>query len=201
MQQTLFEDADNSHENIALPNAELRYIPHFLDNHQSYYQELMHTLNWRQDSINFSGNVQSVPRLNAWYSDDTQAYSYSGLRFKPQYWTAALLQIKKRVEFICNKRFNSALVNWYRNGDDSVAWHSDDEPELGDQPIIASISLGHDRLFVFREKADKKRKYSMTLAGGSLLLMSGKTQAYWEHSLPKDSSIHGRINLTFRQVS
>ncbi|UTW45937.1 alpha-ketoglutarate-dependent dioxygenase AlkB [bacterium SCSIO 12696] len=141
-----------------------------------------------------------IPRLNAWYGDRDAHYGYSGTRLPLNDWSVALMQLRQRVEGELNKRFNSALINLYRNGSDSVAWHSDDEAELGESPVIASLSLGAKRRFQMRRKSGGQR-YELTLESGALLVMTGATQRFWQHQVPKENRVEeARINITFRRI-
>ena len=153
---------------------------------------------WRQDSIVLFGKPHLQPRLTAWYGD--ASYTYSGLRLDPLPWTPLLAEIRAAVERACGLRFNSVLLNYYRNERDSMGMHSDDEPELGPDPAIASLSYGASRSFVLRHKRNK-RTVKLDLHDGSLLLMSGALQSNWLHGINKSTrSIGERLNLTFRFV-
>jgi alkylated DNA repair dioxygenase AlkB len=141
-----------------------------------------------------------VPRLSAWYGDAGAVYTYSGLRLEPLPWTPVLLEIKQATERLSGTRFNSVLLNLYRDGQDSMGWHSDDEPELGPEPVIASVSLGALRRFVFQHKK-RRWRIALDLEPGSVLLMAGATQHHWRHALPKTRRpVAPRINLTFRTI-
>ena len=142
------------------------------------------------------------PRLNAWYGDPGCRYGYSGTRFEPLPWTETLTDIKERLTATLGVAFNSMLANRYRDGRDSVAWHSDDEPELGRNPVIASVSLGATRRFTLKHKSRRDiRPLAVDLTHGSLLVMSGPTQHQWLHQIAKTTRIVGeRINLTFRYI-
>jgi alkylated DNA repair dioxygenase AlkB len=156
---------------------------------------------WKQDTIKLYGRVMDQPRLTAWYGDAGRSYTYSGITMSPQPWTPELLQIRQQVETVAGVVFNSVLLNQYRDERDSVSWHSDDEPELGVNPVIASVSFGAARRFQFKHKADPEKRVAVDLTHGSLLLMRGPTQHFWKHQIPKSSRPHGpRINLTFRVV-
>lgn len=153
---------------------------------------------WRQDSIVLFGKRHLQPRLTAWYGD--ASYTYSGLRLDPLPWTPLLAEIRVAVEAACGVRFNSVLLNYYRDERDSMGMHSDDEPELGPEPVIASLSYGATRSFVLRHKRNK-RTVKLDLHDGSLLLMSGSLQSNWLHGINKSTrSIGERLNLTFRYV-
>lgn len=153
---------------------------------------------WRQDSIVLFGKSHRQPRLTAWYGD--ASYTYSGLRLDPLPWTPLLAQILAAVEHACAHRFNSVLLNYYRNERDSMGMHSDDEPELGPDPVIASLSFGATRPFVLRHKRNKQT-HKIDLQDGSLLLMSNGLQSNWLHGIHKSTRPLGeRINLTFRYI-
>ena len=206
MSETLDLFASTQEENvqrIVLPNALLAYSPAFLDRKTSdnLYQQLLGHVDWQQERITLYGKTHNVPRLSAWYGDRNKNYAYSGVHADAKPWIEPLLQIKEQVELHCEARFNSVLVNLYRDGQDSVAWHSDDEPELGEHPEIASISLGEVRTFQMRLKNNHAEKYSLKLGHGSCLFMSGETQSMWQHQIPKESAaVNSRINLTFRMI-
>lgn len=187
-----------------MPDAEVIIYPHFFKQSESdqFFQNLLNSLNWRQETIKFFGKEVNVPRLTAWYGDEGKSYKYSGIQMNPNPWTPGLITIKKKVETVLKFNFNSVLVNLYRQGKDSMAWHSDDEPELGHNPTIASLSFGATRRFQLRHKYDKALDtLEVALTHGSLLLMRGKTQHFWKHQVPKTSkTLTPRINLTFRVI-
>ncbi|PIQ22289.1 MAG: alpha-ketoglutarate-dependent dioxygenase AlkB [Cytophagales bacterium CG18_big_fil_WC_8_21_14_2_50_42_9] len=143
-----------------------------------------------------------LPRLTAWYGDPGKTYQYSGIQNEPLPWIPALLEIKQAVETLAGVPFNSVLLNYYRHGQDSMGWHADDEPKLGTNPVIASVSFGQTRRFNFRHRTIKALpKKSVLLTHGSLLLMQGSTQHFWQHQLPKTKAISApRLNLTFRII-
>ena len=147
------------------------------------------------------GKMVKTPRLTAWYGDQNKEYIFSGTRHKPISWTRELLMIKTRIESVAGVTFNSVLLNYYRNANDSVAWHSDDEYELGVNPVIASVSFGQVRRFDIRHKQVRERKYSIYLENGSLLIMKGDLQHHWVHQIPKSAkAMNARVNLTFRMI-
>ncbi|MFG5410604.1 alpha-ketoglutarate-dependent dioxygenase AlkB [Piscinibacter sakaiensis] len=159
-------------------------------------------INWKQDNIRLYGKTVPLPRLTAWYGDEGRNYTYSGITSKPNPWNEGLLYIRRLVEQDCGAQFNSLLLNWYRDGADHLSWHSDDERELGRNPVIASANFGAERDFVIRRKDDKSQKVVFPLRHGTLLLMSGALQHHWEHAVPKRTKISGsRFNLTFRHVA
>lgn len=157
---------------------------------------------WRSEEITLFGKRYLQPRLTAWYGDQGCGYRYSGLLMEPLRWTAPLLQIKQKLEDLCESRFNSVLLNYYRDQNDSMGMHSDDERELGPEPVIASLSLGATRTLSFKHKHRRDvGVLKLPLNDGSVLLMRGSTQACWKHGIAKERQPCGpRINLTFRQV-
>lgn len=164
--------------------------------------ELIERTPWRNDSVIVWGRPYPQPRLTAWYGDEGARYEYSGIELDPLPWTPQLLAIKTSVERAAGSRFNSVLLNYYRNERDSMGLHSDDEPELGALPVIASLSLGEARTLVFRHRSDRSRKsIRIELGDGSLLLMRGATQRNWKHGIAKERGpCSARVNLTFRQI-
>ena len=165
------------------------------------FATLMETIEWRQESIQLYGKMLPSPRLTAWYGDNGKRYSYSGITLQASPWTAELEEIKNQLYEELGLVFNSVLLNLYRNGQDSVGWHSDAEQTLGDNPTIASISLGATRRFLMQHKKHKTEKVALDLPAGSLLLTQGVTQHYWRHCVPKTKRTVGpRINLTFRII-
>ncbi len=159
---------------------------------------LMKTVDWRQERAVLFGRRIPVPRLTAWYGE--RAYGYSGIRHEARPLPPPLLALKETVEAYSERRFNSVLLNLYRDGRDSMGWHADDEAALGPEPEIASLSLGAVRRFQLEHRADGER-VTLDLGHGSLLIMRGRCQACWRHQLPKTKKAVGpRINLTFRTV-
>ena len=191
-------------ERFTLPDAELHYFPAWYTPPESaaLRQQLLAETPWRQDSLRFAGKPVAVPRLQAWYGDRASHYGYSGLHLSPLPWTPLLAGMRERIERELGLRFNSVLLNYYRDGNDSVAWHSDDEHELGPDPRIASLSLGVPRPFELKHRSlCGYGKRSLTLADGSLLLMGYGLQRHWQHQLPKQPGLQeARLNLTFRLV-
>lgn len=172
-----------------------------------YLAQLQQGIVWQQRSIRLFGKTLPQPRLVAWYGDPGASYSYSGLTWEPLAWTADLSRLKRQVEAAAGAMlerpllFNSVLLNLYRDGQDSMGWHSDDEPELGHNPAIASLSLGAQRRFDLRHRRNKALKYQMVLTHGSLLVMAGATQHHWQHQIAKTKRVlQPRINLTFRYI-
>ena len=188
---------------LALPDGEARLWPSAWDAAEAalLFEELRHSIDWRPEKIMIFGAQRAVPRLVAWHGDPGARYTYSGTLHEPLPWTEALERVRHRVLELTGEAFNAVLLNLYRDGRDGMGWHSDDEPELGPAPVIASVSLGAARRFCLRHKGHKDLKVDLTLEHGSLLLMAGQTQRRWVHALPKTSRPVGeRINLTFRQV-
>jgi alkylated DNA repair dioxygenase AlkB len=161
-------------------------------------------IDWRQEKINLYGKAHSLPRLTAWYGEPGARYSYSGICSVAIPWTKSLLAIKHTIEHATGGAYNGVLLNLYRDGADGMGWHSDDEPELGPAPVIASVSFGQPRRFRLRHKLDHGLTHALVLGHGSLLLMRGDTQKNWLHQVPKRTSkkspMSMRVNLTFRQV-
>jgi alkylated DNA repair dioxygenase AlkB len=189
--------------NILPKDGDVYFFPQLFPVEESdvYFNALQQEIAWRQEPITIYGCTVMQPRLTAWYGDPDKVYSYSGITMQPHAWTATLLKIKQRIETVSPVIFNSALLNLYRDQHDSMGWHRDNEKELGINPVIGSVSFGATRIFQFRYYTDKRLKQSLELTHGSFLLMQGKTQHAWEHSLPKRAGIMGtRINITFRVV-
>ncbi len=158
-------------------------------------------IQWQHNQIKLFGKSIFEPRYTAWYGDEGKSYTYSGTTLQPHTWTERLLFIKSQIETRTDATFNSVLLNWYRDGNDHMGWHTDDEKELGQNPVIASVNLGTARRFVLRRKDHKQEKVEFLLNSGSLLIMKGELQHYWQHCLPKMRKVKGnRINLTFRKI-
>jgi len=197
-------NSDLNGEHLAMPDADVIFYPHFFsaEESDSHFQALMLTVAWRQEHIQVPGRKVPLPRLTAWYGDEGKVYRYSGITVYPHPWTDLLGEIKNRVDAASETVFNSVLLNCYRNEQDSVAWHSDDERELGVNPVIASVSFGAARNFQFKHKNLPDERREILLTPGSLLLMRGTTQHFWKHRIPKVNEPHGpRINLTFRVIA
>jgi alkylated DNA repair dioxygenase AlkB len=200
MEQLSFFDGG---QGLKLPLELMDYRPNFFTREEStgLMQKLKATIAWKQETIQMYGKLLNTPRLTAWYGDNSKTYAFSGNKYHPLSWTPELLFIKQKIEQTAGLTFNSVLLNDYRNGNDSVAWHADDEPELGINPVIASVSFGQVRRFDVRHKQDHKLKYSVELESGSLLIMKGDLQHNWEHQVPKSAkAVKERINLTFRMI-
>jgi len=189
---------------LDMPDAEVLLFERFFDAAESehLFASLATGARWQQDSIAIHGKTIPLPRLTAWYGDEGKHYSYSGITMHPQTWTPELIQIKSRLEAQAGTCFNSALLNFYRDGRDSVQWHSDDEPELGRNPVIGSVSFGASRMFQMKHKRRKElARVDIPLHDGAFLLMTGTTQHRWRHQVPKTAKPVGpRINVTFRVI-
>jgi alkylated DNA repair dioxygenase AlkB len=163
------------------------------------FEQLRLTIAWRQEVATIMGRRLPIPRLTAWHG--AAGYVYSGIRMEPLPWTTPLLELKEIAETLAGRPFNSVLLNLYRSGLDSVSWHADNEPGLGRDPVIASISLGAVRRFQLKHRRTGER-VSLDLPHGSCLIMAGATQHHWLHQLPKTAQPVGpRINLTFRAMT
>ena len=193
---------------IQLPmiDANVRYYPDFFAHSQAddFFQQLMSDLQWQQDDIKIFGRTVRIPRLQAWYGDQNVKYRYSGRLLQPLPWHPLLWQIKQQCEQQLCVSFNSVLANYYRNGDDSMGMHSDNEPELTKDGVIASATFGAPRDFDFKHINHSQQqpcRYRLCLQHGSLLVMAGQTQTFWQHGLPKRRRcVLPRVNLTFRHV-
>jgi len=191
-------------EKFNLKDGEVWLMRNFMsaDKAALYYEALLKNTNWRQEEIKMYGKVYPVPRLTAWYGGKQIDYKYSGIFCTAESWTKDLMDIKKVIEhFLPSEKFNSVLLNLYRDGNDKVGWHADDEPELGINPTIASVTLGAIRRFDLKHKTDATKKLQIELSPGSLLVMKGALQHHWLHQIPAQKKIkEQRINLTFRTI-
>ncbi|OQK18612.1 2OG-Fe(II) oxygenase [Methyloprofundus sedimenti] len=181
---------------------ELKLFEGFYDAIESdrLYQRLFEEQDWPDNHYSVAGRQLTLPRLQTWHADTGIVYSYSDNLLQTRDWSPLLSSIKTQIESYLNYRFNSVLVNLYRSGEDYVGWHSDNEPELGEQPYIASLTLGAARRFALRHKKTSEIN-DLVLANGDLLVMEPNFQHHWQHSVPLDNSVTGgRINLTFRNV-
>lgn len=166
-------------------------------------QQLIADSAWQHEDITLFGKTHPQPRLVAWYGDDGASYTYSGTEHQPQPWTQELLHLKNIIEPLSASKFNSVLLNLYRNERDSMGLHADDEPELGAQPVIASLSLGEERTLYFRHRHRRDIKtFNLPLGHASLLVMRGATQSNWKHGIRKlQRPLGPRVNLTFRWIN
>ncbi|MEO6232172.1 MAG: alpha-ketoglutarate-dependent dioxygenase AlkB [Ferruginibacter sp.] len=199
MQQSLFETS----QNIIPVDGEAYFYPDLfpIDESDNCLKELTENVNWKQEPIKIFGKEMMQPRLTALYGEAGKTYSYSGISMQPHAWNDTLLMIKEKIEKIAGLQFNAALLNQYRNGQDSMGWHRDNEKELGINPVIGSVSFGAIRKFQLRNYSNKKLIRTIELSNGSFLLMKGITQHFWEHQVPKTTRDVGpRINITFRII-
>ncbi|MBA3649404.1 MAG: alpha-ketoglutarate-dependent dioxygenase AlkB [Chitinophagales bacterium] len=191
-------------EKFDLRDGEVWLMKNFMpaDKALFYYNALLTNSNWKQEEIKMYGKVYPVPRQTAWYGYEGFNYKYSGILCNPEPWNKELLDIKKVIEhFVPGEDFNSVLLNLYRDGNDKVSWHADDERELGVNPTIASVSLGAKRRFDLKHKVDPEQKLQVELDSGSLIVMKGALQHNWLHQIPTQKKIvEPRINLTFRTI-
>ena len=194
------------------------YIEHYLEGKEAdwYLSRLLKGTAWLQHTVNLFGKKLPCPRLSAWHGDAEAAYSYSGIELAPEPWTPELVVLRRHVEQLTEAKFNSVLLNLYRSGADSMGWHSDDEPELGEKPVIVSVSLGGVRRFRLKrrrmpaapgrgrvpgESGESPGSVTVDLGHGSLLVMRGDCQREWKHALPKTKRVvKPRLNLTFRRI-
>ena len=188
---------------LNLPDADIDYYPNFLSSEKAseYFNIFLKQIEWQQDDIKLFGKTYAQPRLTALYGDAGASYSYSGITMFPRPMFSELIQLKQAIEKVTHQKFNVVLLNLYRDGRDSNGWHSDDEKELGINPIIASVSLGIERTFQFKHKQNLNVRRNLILQEGSLLVMKGNTQHFWKHQIAKTKKIISpRINLTFRLI-
>ena len=203
MQQLdLFSQANEQPQWVKISNGQYLYVPNFFDQTTSdkHFEVLLSHVEWKQEEMQMYGKTVKFPRLTAWYGDNDKPYSFSGITLSPIYWNDTLLEIKHKIERTAEATFNSVLLNRYRNGNDSISWHTDAEKELGINPIIASVNFGATRKFQLRHK-NTQQKIELALTHGSLLIMGGELQHYWQHQVPKTKKVTTeRINLTFRVI-
>lgn len=193
----------NGFERHKIIDGDIWHCKQFLDDETAVrlFEDLLKTTRWTQPVVKMGNRIVNSPRLAAWHGDPEAVYTYSGLRNSPADWNPALIELRDRLETVTAIRFNSVLLNYYRDGNDSMGWHRDNEPELGKNPVVASVSLGTTRRFLMKHIRLDDQKMEFHLAQGSALLMVGETQHNWKHSVPKTRAImQPRINLTFRVV-
>lgn len=200
----LFQSVDS---NLLPLDGVLFYYPSFFTREKSelYFDALMHSIPWQHDEVMMFGKKVITKRKVAWYGDEGCSYTYSKILRVPISWNETLLEIKKQVEEKANTNFNSCLLNLYHDGNESMAYHADNEPMLERNGTIASVSFGAERRFLFRHNRYQENKIPVVetvLSNGSLLLMQGEIQSHWKHALPASKKITTpRINLTFRKIA
>lgn len=201
-QLDLFGISSNPTEPVQINGGSYVYIPDFFPQAKAnqYLKAFIETIEWNQEGMMMYGKYVKFPRLTAWYGDNDKPYSFSGITLQPKPWNAELLEIKKLIEPISGISFNSVLLNRYRDGSDSISWHTDAEKELGRNPIIASVNFGAERVFQLKHMKTQER-IDIPLKHGSLLIMLGELQHNWLHQVPKTQKVIGeRVNLTFRTI-
>ena len=194
IQPNLFFDCEADNEEIikeiySLIDAEVTFYPTFFNKDESdvMFENLLKEIKWRSDKIKLYGKEFELPRKTAWYGEQEKSYKYSGIEMSPEPWTPTLLKIKQAIEKVSDAKFNSVMMNLYRDGNDGISWHTDAEPELGRNPVIGSVSFGQTRRFMLRHRNNKELKFKIELLNGSFLLMGGATQHFWQHQIPKTS--------------
>lgn len=201
-QLDIFSSEPTHGEPVKINNGEYIYIPDFYDKAKAdkYLNRLIEDIKWEQESMKMYGKEIPFPRLTAWYGDNDKPYSFSGITLQPHPWSPGLLKVKKDIEEVVKLSFNSVLLNRYRDGKDSISWHTDAEKELGKNPVIASLNFGAERKFQLKHK-DTNERIDILLKHGSLLIMQGELQHYWKHQIAKSKKItQERVNLTFRII-
>lgn len=201
-QLDIFGTSSNPNDPIKINGGEYIYLPNFLNlvKANNFMSSFIEEIDWNQEGMMMYGKYVKFPRLTAWYGENDKPYSFSGITLQPKSWNNELLEIKKLIEPIAKTSFNSVLLNRYRDGSDSISWHTDAEKELGRNPIIASINFGAERVFQLRHMKTQER-IDILLKHGSLLIMLGELQHNWQHQIPKTKKVIGeRVNLTFRTI-
>lgn len=201
-QLNLFDTSNDRIKPIKIQDGEYIFHSQFFTKKEadSYLDTFTKSIHWKQEEMKMYGKTVKFPRLTAWYGDNDKPYSFSGITLQPHPWTKELLEIKEKIEPLCDETFNSVLLNLYRDGNDSISWHTDAEKELGKNPIIASVNFGAERTFQLRHMETKER-INIPLSHGSLLIMQGELQHFWQHQIPKTKTVKTpRINLTFRAI-
>tara|TARA_B100001250_G_C19610892_1_gene704901 strand:+ start:107 stop:730 length:624 start_codon:yes stop_codon:yes gene_type:complete len=197
-------DKSEKYKYIELPNLQIKYYNNYFDKNESskHFKNLFDNIRWQTDTVNVWGKTFQLQRKIAWYADEGKSYRYSGKTLHPLPWTDDLIEIKYKIEKVTKTKFNSVLLNDYSSGEVGMGWHSDDEKELGTNPLIGSVSFGAERDFYLKHNNNTKiKKLKLNLTNGSYLIMMGETQHHWKHSIPKRMKIKDRrINLTFRKI-
>lgn len=188
---------------LSLNDAEIHYYESFFSTieAETLFKQLLNETSWQQDPITVYGKTYPQPRLTALYANNSKPYSYSGITMQPKMMTPLLKEIQTKIARVCDVEFTTVLLNLYRDGKDSNGWHADNEKELGQNPVIASVSFGEERFFHLKHRQNKEDRLKFLLNSGSLLIMGGSTQEHWVHQIAKTARTIGpRINLTFRRV-
>lgn len=189
---------------LNLPDAEFIYYPNFFSKEKAdiFFETLLEETPWQHDEITIFGKKILQPRLTSLYGNEGKSYGYSNIVMHPHAFNNTLTFIKDEIENTINEHFTTVLLNLYRNEKDSNGWHADNEKELGGDPVIASLSLGEERVFQIKHNTNKEVKRSIILQHGSLLVMKNGAQIHYKHQIPKASkSKKPRINLTFRNIT
>ena len=204
MQERLFESSRGHPIDVVTPrdNGCVSVFPNAIPvaRAEAHFRSLLWEIDWEQRSIFVYGKRHNQPRLVAWHGDHGKTYRYSGDTLIAKPWTESLRELREACEALAEHTFNSVLLNLYRDGNDAMGWHADNEPELGSNPVIASLSLGESRRFDLKHKLTGEKR-SVQLGNGDLLVMSGDTQRHWVHQVPRSAKVYApRINLTFRKI-
>jgi alkylated DNA repair dioxygenase AlkB len=200
MQKSIFSKDES---NLLPFQGETVFYPEFFSRNKAdlYLDQMISSLNWKQEPIRMFGKMVMQPRLTALYGDVGRPYGYSGISMEATPWTPELREMKESIQQFTGMEFTHVLCNYYRDGQDSMGWHRDNEAVLGKNPSIASLTFGATRMFQIRHYESKSHKLEIPLTHGSLLMMSGESQHHWEHQIPKTKKVLGvRINLTFRKL-
>ena len=201
-QLSLFDEPQENGKPVKIHNGEYIYIPDFYSRQKAdfFLEAFKNGISWNQESMYMYGREVLFPRMTAWYGDNDKPYSFSGITLQPHPWTPELIEIKKDIEPLSGVSYNSVLLNLYRDGNDSISWHTDAEKELGTNPVIASVNFGAERVFQLRHISTHER-IDIPLRHGSLLIMQGALQHFWQHQVPKSKKVSSaRVNLTFRVI-
>jgi alkylated DNA repair dioxygenase AlkB len=188
-------------EQIELPDGGCSFIREYLPENKAWalYEHILEHTQWTQDTLTLYGKTHLAPRMSCWMADAELSYRYSNLTLQPTPWLPQLKELTHLVSTTSGIQFNSVLINHYRDGQDSNGWHADNEPELGPDPIVASLSLGAVRDFRLRH-IESKQTLTVPLTHGSLFIMFEGMQTHWQHTIPKRAKAESRINLTFRKI-
>lgn len=183
--------------------SEIAFWPNWLDGQRAdaLLNQSICDIDWRSDVIRIAGKTIPIPRLQQWFGDPKTSYTYSNIRLQATAFPRWINQLREQVEAQSGECFNRALVNYYRDGSDSVDWHADDEAELGFEPLVASLSLGAERVFQLRHNITQER-LDISLPHGSLLVMGAGIQSFWQHRIAKTKRLEQpRVNFTFRYMT